>query len=241
MIRSGSAVVLFAAPLLLLSLPVWAGNDFVVYSPRVVQGQNEVEARGFYNQDGNPAQDGKSEYDFSAAHSFTSWWKAELYFIKGARDPGAGNKLVGYEFENTFQLAPSGRYFVTPGFLLSYEASTQTGEPDEIEFGPLFERQDGRFTQRLNLIGERQVGGGASTKTEFRTAYSLSYRYSAPLQPALEVYLRPDDDSYQAGPVLYGELYTHAGELEYSLGAVFGVNRDAPDTTWIARFEYEFF
>lgn len=234
------ALGVVATPLL-LSSPAQA-NDYVIYSPRVVAGQNEVEARGFYNQDGAATQNGGSEYDFSAAHSFTSWWKGEIYFIKGVRDPGAGNQLVGYEFENTFQLAPPGRYFVTPGFLFSYEASTQTGQPDDIEFGPLFERQDGRFTQRLNLIGERQIGGGASTKTEFRTAYSLSYRYSAPLQPTLEVYLRPDDDSYQAGPVLYGELFTPTGgEIDYNLGAVVGVNRAAPDVTWIARFEYEFF
>lgn len=240
--RRNYLTVVAAAVVFLAPIAAHAGNDYVIYSPRVVQGQSEVEARGFYNQDGNPAQDGKSEYDLSAAHSFTSWWKAEIYFIKNARDPGAGGHLSGYEFENTFQLASPGKYFVTPGFLFSYEAQTQTGVPNEIEYGPLFERQDGRVTQRLNLIFEREVGGGASGKTEFRTAYSLSYRYTARLQPALEVYLRPDDDSYQLGPVLYGELYTHGGsEIGYNLGAVFGANRAAPNVTWIARFEYEFF
>lgn len=225
------------------ALPLAAhANDYVIYSPQVVRGQNEVEARGFYYQDGNPALDGRSEYDVSAAHSFTSWWKGEIYFIKGVRDPGAGNTLVGYEFENTFQLAPQGKYFVTPGFLFSYEASTVSGAPDTVEFGPLVERTDGRVIQRLNLIWEREIGGGASGKPGFRTTYSAGYRYTALLQPTLEVYLRPTDDSYQAGPVLYGELYTgNGGEIEYNFGAVFGTNRTAPDTTWIARFEYEFF
>lgn len=225
------------------ALPLSAyANDYVIYSPRVVQGQNEIEARGFYYQDGNPALDGQSEYDISAAHSFTGWWKGEIYFLKGARDPSAGSKLVGYEFENTFQLAAEGKYLVTPGFLFSYEANTATGAPDTIEFGPLLERTDGRVTQRLNLIWEREIGGGASGKTGFRTTYSAGYRYTALLQPTLEVYLRTTDDSYQVGPVLHGELYTgDSGEIEYNLGAVFGTNHAAPDTTWIARFEYEFF
>lgn len=225
------------------ALPLAAqANDYVVYSPDVVKGQSEVEARGYYYQGNNSALDGGSEYDFSAAHSFTSWWKAEIYFIRGKREAGGSNKLEGYEFENTFQLAPQGKFFVTPGFLFAYEANTQTGSPNAVEFGPLFERRDGRFTQRLNLIWEREVGGGASGKPEFRTAYSLGYRYTLPLQPSLEVYLRPSDDAYQLGPVLNGELYTSpGGEFEYALGAVFGANRAAPDVTWIARLEYEFF
>lgn len=236
------ALLLFACACACVCPLVAQANDYVVYSPQVVQGQNEVETRAFYYQDGNPTLDGESEYDVSVAHGFTSWWKGEIYFLKGKREPGNGNKLQGYEFENTFQLAPQGEFFVTPGFLFSYEAQTQTGVPNEVEFGPLFERKDGRFTQKLNLIWEHQVGGGASGKPEFRTAYSLAWRYTAPLQPSLEVYLRPSDDAYQMGPVLDGEIYTGTGgELEYAFGAVFGMNRAAPNTTWIARLEYEFF
>lgn len=227
----------------MLAAPIaQAGNDFVIYSPRVVQGQNEAEARGFYFQDGGASTDGEYAYNVSAAHTFTPWWKFEVYFLNAERQPGATPHLVGYEFENTFQLAAQGRFFVTPGILFSYEPSTVAGQPDSVEFGPLFERQDGRFTQRLNLIWERQVGGGAAGKPEFRAAYSLVYRYRAPLQPALEVYLRSSDHSYQLGPVLYGELYgSRGGELGYNFGAVFGANRHAPDVTWIARVEYEFF
>lgn len=231
------------ATFLVLVVPATAlANDYVVYTPRVVQGQNEVEMRGFYDQDSSPRRGGSSEYDLSFAHAFTSWWKPEIYLVRGVRSPGAGNNLVGYEFENTLQLAPEGEFFVTPGFLLSYEANTRTGKPDNVEFGPLLERQDGRFTERLNLIWEHQVGGGASGKTGFRTAYSLSYRYTALLQPAVEIYLRPTDHSYQAGPLLDGEWKEPSGrELEYNIGAVFGANADAPSVTWLARLEYEFF
>lgn len=235
--------ILATATLLVLAAPATASaNDYVVYSPRVVQGQNEVEARGFYDQDSSPSRGGSSEYDVSFAHAFTSWWKPEIYLLRGVRTPGSGNHLAGYEFENTFQLAPEGEFPVTPGFLLSYEANTQTGKADVVEFGPLLERQDGRFTQRLNLIWERQVGGGASGKPGFRTAYSLSYRYTALLQPAVEIYLRPTDHSYQAGPLLDGEWTAPTGrEIEYNIGAVFGANADAPSVTWLARVEYEFF
>lgn len=228
---------------LCLTVPAVAmANDFVIYSPKVAAGQNEFEARGFYYQDGNPGTDGEFGYNVSAAHAFTSWWKPEIYFLNGEHEPGGVTRLEGFEFENTFQLAPVGRFFVTPGFLFAYEASTVAGAPDKAEFGPLFERQDGRFIQRLNLIWEREIGGGASGKPGFRTTYSLTYRWRLPLQPTLEAYLRPSDDSYQVGPMVYGELYTSGGvEIEYQLGAVIGTNRAAPDTTWIGRFEYEFF
>ncbi|MDE2150533.1 MAG: hypothetical protein KGJ55_12060 [Gammaproteobacteria bacterium] len=236
-------------PPLLIALAAASGaaaaNDFVVYSPSLVQGQNELETRAFYFQDGNGSKDdGEYEYNIAAGHTFTSWWKSEVYFVNVKRDTAAGEtpKFDHYEFEQTFQLAPVGKYFVTPGFLLSYEPSTRSNTPDTVEYGPLFERQDGRFTQRLNLIWEREVGGGASGKPAFRNTYSLSYRWRPTLQPAMEVYLRYSDNNYHLGPMIYGELNTpYGGEIEYKVGAVFGVNRDTPNATWIARFEYEFF
>lgn len=89
------------------------------------------------------------------------------------------------------------------------------------------------------------MGAGASEAFSFRSAYSISYKIDfkkASLLPGIEAYLRPNDNSYQVGPVLYGEIRTDAGnELEYSLGVVHGINPGAPDKTLVARLEYEFF
>ena len=218
-------------------------NDYVVYSPLVVQGQSEVEMRSYADRDPSPALQNMNETDLSVAHAWTSWWKAEAYFWKESNTPGSSLHQLGYEFENTFQLAEEGKFWATPGFLVSYEASGRAGVPDNLELGPLLERQDGLFTQRMNMIWEHEIHPQFTAKPGFRTTYSVSYRYSDPWQPALEAYLRPTDSSYQLGPALYGEIHLghQGGEMEYQVGWLLGTNRSAPDTTWVARLEYEFF
>jgi len=224
---------------------VHADNDFIVYSPYVVQGQSEVEVYGFDSQDGRSGLNGASGTNISVAHAVTSWWKPEVYVGEFNRYPGGTTHLSGYEFENTFQLTTRGEYWADVGFLASYAYNKQPGITSNAEFGPLFEKMSGHIDQRLNLIWEKQVGGGASGAYPFRSAYSISYNINsgkATYSPGIEAYYRPGDNAYQIGPVFYGELRTGAGsELEYSLGVVFGTNSGAPNKTLLARLEYEFF
>ncbi len=215
-------------------------DDLVVYSPYVVQRQSEIEFRGDMLHDRSAAVSGTSSYQVSVAHAFTGWWRPELYLAEYRNTPGAGAQTQGYEFENVFQLTRAGKYWADVGFLASYHHQV-AGQPDDIEFGPLLERRDGRVVNVLNLIWEKQIAP-ASSNYEFRTAYSLRYQWRPALQPGFETYIRPDDHAYQAGPVVYGELLTASGsELEYSTGVVLGINRDAPDAAWLLRVEYEFF
>jgi len=217
-------------------------DDFIVYSPYVVQGQSELEFRGHSYHDSDPAISGGYEYLFSFAHAFTDWWKPEFYFVDYQRVPGGGQYLKSREFENTFQFTPTGEYWADVGLLASYEYKTQNGQANTFEFGPLFEKRAGRFVHRLNFIWEKEVGGGASRQYEFRGAYSLSYQWRQAFAPGVELYYRPADDARQIGPVFYGELASARGnELEYSAGVVFGMNRGAPEQTLMFRLEYEFF
>ncbi len=222
-------------------------NDYIVYSPYVVKGQSEIELRAATFRDSSLVLDDLNGQVLSVAHSFTGWWKTELYLGEYLQLPRQPSNLMAYELENTFQLAPSGKYWADPGFLLSYEFTTHNGGPNALEFGPLFEKRSGRFVQRLNLIWEKEIGTGAQRNYEFRSAYSLSYQIRPWLQPGLEAYFHPSDTSpgtsvYQLGPVIYGEYAYGAGnELEYSAGVVFGMNPSAPDMTYMLRLEYEFF
>jgi hypothetical protein len=219
-----------------------ADNDFIVYSPHVTEGQSEVEIYGFAYKDGRSEYNGASGYNVSVAHAVTGWWKPEVYIGAFNRDPGGTTHLSGYEFENTFQLTSPGEYWADLGFVASYAYSKQPGEPNKIEFGPLLEKRSGHINQRLNLIWEKQVGSGDSGKFEFRSAYSINYRINAAFAPGIEVYYRPGDNSYQVGPVVYGELHFGGeSELEYSLGIASGINQNAPNNTLVARLEYEFF
>ncbi len=231
-----------AGVLLMLTGPAGRADDFIVYSPYVTQGQSEIEFRGFDELDRNPAINGKNAYEISVAHAFTGWWNTEFYLGEYQRLPGQNQQFIGNEFENVFQLTPEGKYWADAGFLLSYEYHSQNGVPNALEFGPLLEKHAGRFDHRVNLIWEKEIGPGANGQYEFRAAYSLSYRIVQTFAPGLEAYIRPGDQSYQIGPVFYGELASHRGnELEYSAGVVFGINPDAPSHTLLARLEYEFY
>lgn len=217
-------------------------NDYVVYSPYVVQGQSEIEVRAAKYRDSSVVLNDLNGQVVSVAHSFTNWWKAEVYLGEYQQLPRQPSSLVAYEFENTFQLAPAGEYWADPGFLLSYEFNTHLSQANELEFGPLFEKRSGRFDQRLNLIWEREIGTGAARGYTFRSAYSLSYRVTPLFAPGMEVYAHPNANQYQLGPVVYGEYASGSGnELEYSVGVVFGMNAHAPDKTLMLTLEYEFF
>jgi hypothetical protein len=230
-------------PLFALGTPsASADNDFIVYSPYVVQGQNEIETKGFESQDARGDLNGASGYDISVSHAVTQWWKPELYIGQFNREPGASTQLSGYEIENTFQLTGQGEYWADIGFIASYAHAKLAGTTSSLEFGPLLEKRLGRMDHRLNLIWEKQVGSGESAQYAFRSAYSFSYRVVAEFAPGFEAYYRPNDNANQIGPVVYGEFHFGAkSELEYSLGIVYGINASAPDRTLLARLEYEFF
>lgn len=237
--------LLQAAALLALSgaaLAARADDDFIVYSPYVVQGQSELEFRGVKFRDTDPAQNQTLDYEFSVSHAFVDWWRPEIYLAKFERTPADGNHLLGYELENFLQFTAPGEQWVDSGFLLSYDHRGQPGDVSRLEFGPLFERRDGRVDQRLNFVWEKQLGGGAERQYEFRTSYSFSYKIESAFAPGFEVYLRPADNSYSIGPVVNGEIATGAGnEFEYRFGMVFGVNPGAPNQVFMAQLEYEFF
>jgi hypothetical protein len=218
-------------------------DDFVVYSPHVMVTQSEVELRGYRYDDARADFNGGTAAELSVAHAFTGWWKPELYLVRYAHAPGGRARLLGYELENTFQFTQPGEYWADFGFLASYEHQIVAGKPDAIEFGPLIEKTAGRFTHRFNAIWEKEVGAGAGSNYEFRYSYSGTYTVSAAFRPGIEAYGRPDDNAYQAGPVVAGEWHVPGttGGLEYRVGLVFGINAAAPRRTWLAQVEYEFF
>ncbi|HEV2211786.1 MAG TPA: hypothetical protein VGS99_00425, partial [Gammaproteobacteria bacterium] len=94
-----------------------ADDDFVVYSPYVTDGQSEAEFRGHQTSDSGPTLQGERAYEVSLSHSFTGWWRPEVYVGAYEREPGEANTLQGYEFENTFQLSDPGEYWADFGFL----------------------------------------------------------------------------------------------------------------------------
>jgi hypothetical protein len=217
-------------------------DDFIVYSPHVFASQSEVELRGYRYADSRSDLSG-SAAELSIARGVTDWWKPEFYVAEFEKTPGNRGYFKGFEFENTFQLTPPGKYVADFGFLASFEHNIAAGLPNAIEFGPLIEKTAGRFTHTANLIWEKEVGSGAGGKYEFRYSYSGTYAVSQAFRPGLEAYGRPGDHAYQAGPIVAGERHIPGttGSLEYRIGMVAGINAAAPRQTWLIQLEYEFF
>jgi hypothetical protein len=217
-------------------------DDFIVYSPHVLASQSEVELRGYRYADSR-SDLGGSAAELSIAYGATEWWKPEFYVAEFEKTPDSRGYFKGFEFENTFQLTPPGKYVADFGFLASFEHNIAAGLMDAIEFGPLIEKTAGRFTHRANLIWEKALGSGASGKYEFRYSYSGTYTVSQAFRPGLEAYGRPGDHAYQAGPIVAGEHHIAGttGSLEYRVGMVAGINAEAPRQTWLLQVEYEFF
>jgi hypothetical protein len=233
--------VLMGMAAMAFNLAARADDDFNIYSPYVTDGQSEVEFRGHQQSDSDPALQSERAYEISVAHAFTSWWRPEVYLGTYEREPGQPNTYDGHEFENLFQLTDAGQYWADFGFLAAYEYKSQPGVTSKLEFGPLIEKQVGRIRQRLNFIWEKELGGGAERKYEFRSAYLMTYSFGPALAPGFEAYYRPADDSRQIGPALYGDIPTsHGNEFEYSAALLLGINQAAPDHTLVIRIEYEF-
>jgi len=241
--RKFPSLALGVGAILLLVTSMVHADDFIVYSPHVLATQSEIELRGYSYGDPRADFNGGNAAELSVSHTFTDWWKPEIYLARHEKEPGGSGRLLGYEFENTFQFTQPGEYWADFGFLASYEHQIVADKPDAVEFGPLVEKTAGRFTHRLNAIWEKEVGAGAGGKYEFRYSYSGTYAVSAAFRPGIEAYARPADRAYQAGPIVAGEWHVPGttSSLEYRFGVVLGINAAAPRRTWLAQVEYEFF
>ena len=217
-------------------------DDVIVYSPYVFASKNEIEVRGYQMVDARAGMGG-SAAELAVSHGVNDWWKPEFYVAKYQHTQGSLGRLQGYEFENTFQLTPTGKYWADFGLLASFEHMTIANTPNVVEFGPLIERTSGRFTHIANFIWEKEVGAGASGHYAYRYTYSGTYTVSQAFRPGIEAYGRPADHAYQAGPIVGGEWHVPGtnGHLEYRVGMVHGINSSAPHQTWLAQLEYEFF
>lgn len=236
--RAGRSLAL-ALGLLMPAIAV--ASPPVVYSPSVTRGQTDFEFRGNRDHTGGLGND--AQYAFAIGHAFTSWWRPEIYIGRYEHTPDGQTLFRGTELENIFQLTPTGRDWADVGMLLSYEFNPSSIEPDQLEFGPLFEKRNGRMLQRLNLTWEKSVGPGSEPRYLFHTGYSFRYTFASTFAPGFEMFATPGESSYQVGPVIYGEkLFGASGhELEYSGGVLLPLNASSPDSTLVFRLEYELF
>lgn len=223
---------------------------YKVYSPRVVYGETELEARAFLNQDEFDAVDRTGALKLAYGYAFTKNWKTEVYGEIEYNDGVA--EFEALEWENILQLTPQGKYWVDLGLLAELEVAVEADHPHGLKVGPIIEKSFGKTVATVNLTLEREFGPNHSEVTDFAYAARLRWRMGPGFEPAIEAYgsrgildgFKLDQvQRHQAGPAFYGQLdLGNASKIVYSAAALRGLtDSDSPDWTYVLRFEYEYF
>lgn len=216
--------------------PTGPGDDYVIYSPKITQGETEVELRGFNTRDANAAIDRTGVFGVALAYSPTAWWKTEIYSGPYNYAPAVGTHLGGVEWENFFNVGSQEEYGADLGFMANYARYNASIYSNAVEVGPMVQRETESTQQRLNLIWQKTVGVDLVGKFDFRATYTAGYKVNDEFVPGLEAYYRPADNSNQLGPGFSGEYHLgHIQTLEYSTALLYGLNNGAPAHTFVFR------
>ncbi len=237
-----------------LSRPAYAEKH--VYSPIVEKGEIEVEATGVYDLDHRKDHNAVQEYKNAIGYGVTDRWATELYgeYERQPQEDGDGNtrlssvEFTHVEWENRYQLTEQGKYWLDAGIYFEYEIPVRAKEPGKVEGKILLEKSTQNFTHTMNLIINKEVGGGRTEQTTGGIAWSSRYRMSDHFQPGIEYWadfgqirdhLPYQEQNHQVGPVFYGHLTPH---IKYDIGYLFGISRAAPqgELKWILEYELRF-
>ncbi len=240
------AILLAGAGLLLANAvhaagPTGPGDDYIIYSPKITQGQTEVELRGFNTRDANAAVDRSGVFGAALAYSPTAWWKTEIYSGPYNYAPALGTHLGGVEWENFFNVGSQEEYGADLGFMANYARYNASIYSNAVEVGPMVQRETESTQQRMNLIWQKTVGVDLVGKFDFRATYTAGYIVNDAFVPGFEAYYRPADNSNQLGPGFSGEYHWgHTQTLEYSTALLYGLNNGAPAHVFVFRISSVF-
>ncbi|MDE2027860.1 MAG: hypothetical protein KGK03_05005 [Candidatus Omnitrophica bacterium] len=224
----------------------------LVYEPYAETGEWEYESTGQYDFDHAKNKNAVQEYKNTIGYGVNSFWHTE-FEVEMEREPTDEGitrfRATHLEWENIFQLAPKGKYWVDPGIYLAYEAPIKGKEVGQFEAKLLLEKSIAKFTNVLNISFNQQVSQGASPYTDAGASWSTRYRLSPYFQPGFEYWndfsemnshLTYNLQSHQAGPCFYGRIGLGRRHLKYNIGYLFGISQAAPqgELKWVVEYEF---
>jgi hypothetical protein len=233
-------------PLVLPTVIQAAPNDYV-HTPIVEEGEREIDFKwgAEKNKDGTSGTGTSIGLGWGA----TSWWFTELYG-KWHREPSQSAGFDAWEWENRFQLTPTGKYPLDLGILVEVERPKDRSEGYELTYGPLLQSEWGLVQGNLNLLWQKHVRATDSFDTELHYEMQLKYRASQRFEWGAQGFgsFGPWDhwapasqQEHKYGPAVFGKLRTGPGRaLTYNAALLFGTTSATPRTTLRAQVEYEF-
>lgn len=246
-IRVGPAAAL-ALSCLVSPAPSMAGPAGYVYSPTVEEGEREIEFKAGTAK----MRDGtrESAYSLGLGLGVNSWWFTE-FSGKWHKEPGLQHSFDAWEWENRFQLTPTGKYPVDLGFLFEIERPKDRSEGYEYRWGPLLQADFGtRVQANLNLLVEKHVRAEAAGQAELGYQWQLKYRWHPEFEYGLQGFgdVGPwnhwephSEQPHIAGPALFGKVRVGQKQvIKYNAGLLFGMTDASPRHTLRLQAEYEF-
>jgi hypothetical protein len=239
---SSLAAVLIVALAAVHSNTAHADPASKVYIPQVVYGEWEFEFRGGF-ANGGGVDGSEQQYVFDIGRGITSRWFSELAFFY-SKDPNAGGQWEEFKSENIFVLTEPGEHWLDFG-IIAEAVHNRVDGVNEIEIGPLFQKETGHEQFNLDFEFERAFNDGA--KTELTYSWQWKHRGNPRLEFGLqgfgelgEVGHFGEEHSNRIGPAFFGQIPVgRLNKLKYDAGLQFGLGRDAADTTFRFQLEYE--
>ena len=233
--------------LALITVPAWASHK--IYSPIVEEGVFEVEMRGDRTVDASPDKDDGQKDIYELSYGVNSWWTTGV-LAELSKEPGEGFRYEATAWENVFQLAAQGEYWIDTGLYFEYAKAAITGEPDEIEGKLLLEKAVHPLVLTANLILTRDIGDNAADSFGFEYGVRANYPWSREIQFGIEAYGEPGrlsgfntlaEQEHSIGPVLSGKFNVGSvpGVFVYNIGYLFGLTDTSPSGTAKWQLEYE--
>lgn len=239
-----AALLALAAALL---QPAPARAEFEIRSPIIDVGEIELEHKGSNTFDRRDDKRGERKFVFEVGYGVTEWWKPSIEFAL-KREPGGPLFYDATAFENVFQLTPQGKYWADLGFFIEFEKPTR-GEPDEISFGPIVQKEWGPTLHTVNVFFERQVGSNASKAFELKYAVQSRWRLHPLFEPGIEFHGEIEDiarsgstvdQEHRVGPAVAGLVsFGRFGKLKYQTAYLFGYTKAASHGAFRWQLEYE--
>lgn len=231
-----------ALPAVMLPPLAHAGAASKIYLPKVEYRELEFELRGGWENYGTHRGD-RQQYVFDVGYGVTQRWFTEVAMFYSSA-PGSAGRIDEIKSENIFLLTEPGEHWVDVGLLAEFVHNRVEGF-NEVEFGPLFQKQVGSEQFNLNLEFARHLTSGA--KMEMGYGWQWKHRGNPQAEFGLQgfgdlgaVDALGKTHDFKLGPALFGSTRLRSGhKLKYDGAVLFGATRGAPDTTLRFQLEYE--
>lgn len=205
-----------------------------VYHPNVLPNEREFEWRLMSRQtDTHTLLSQRLAYGQSVGNNVM----VEGYLIAG-KTVSDDFTIEGYEVEVRWMLSEQGELWADWGVLFDVEKFNTTNDW-ELTSGLLFEKEIGRTSLTMNLLGTYEWGETLNEEIEVEFRLKYRYRWIPQVQPAIELYA--GNDFVGLGPAFMGiQRFDKQKQLKWEAGFITELSGSGSDHSVRVSLEYEF-